>query len=111
MAHHPQYSEIMNDLLKYDYIMNNRTRLPDCFFSYNPDDVNQEIYRYIKDDHFCSLHLADKFGQSLREIRKNMHIEYFRYDPETALYNHNLLKIIFIYDPVRRKVAHKVKME
>jgi radical SAM superfamily enzyme YgiQ (UPF0313 family) len=109
-THHPDQAEIINDLLKYDYIMNHRTRLPDCLWSYNPSDVNQEIYGYIKDDHFRKLHLADKVAQSPREIRKNMHLEYFRYDPETALYSQKLLKMIFVYDPVKKRVARKIRL-
>jgi hypothetical protein len=88
--------------------MNNRTRLPECIHSYNPDDVNQEVYGYIKDEEFRRLYLSDKLEQSNREIRKNMHLEYFRYDPETAFFSPTTIKIIFIYDPVRRKVIRKI---
>ncbi|MBP1761921.1 MAG: magnesium-protoporphyrin monomethyl ester oxidative cyclase [Firmicutes bacterium] len=106
--YHDDHTDIINDLLKYDYIMNNRTRLPECLYSYNPDDVNQEVYGYIKDENFRRLYLSDKLEQSNREIRKNIHLEYFRYDPETAFFSPAMIKIIFIYDPVRRKVARKI---
>lgn len=107
---HPDHTEIINDLLKYDFIMNNRTRLPDCFYSYNPDKFSQEIYSYIKDENFRSLYLADKLEQSNREIRKNMHLEYFRHDPETAVFSPSLIKMIFIYNPVKRKVVRKIRV-
>jgi hypothetical protein len=108
--YHDNHTDIINDLLKYDYIMNHRTRLPDCFYSYNPEDVNQEIYGFIKNEDFRRSFLADKLEQSNRELRKNMHLEYFRYDPETADFNTALMKIVFIYDPITRKVVRKIKV-
>jgi len=109
--YHNDHTEIINDLLKYDYIMNNRTRLPECLYSYNPDDVNQEVYGYIKDENFRRIYLADKLGQSNREIRKNMHLEYFHYDPETAVFSSSMIKMVFVYDPIKRKVARKIKVK
>lgn len=107
---HEGHLEIINELLKYDYLMNNRHRLPQCFSSCNPDYANQELYDYIKDEDFRCLYLADKRDQSNREIRKNMHLEYFRYDPESAELKPDLIKIIFIYDPVKKKVVRKIKV-
>ncbi|HRW13443.1 MAG TPA: DUF4080 domain-containing protein [Syntrophomonas sp.] len=107
---HEAHLEIVHELLKYDYLMNNRHRLPACFSSCNSEDVNQALYDWIKDEQFRSLHLFDKQGQSHREIRKNLNLEYFSYDPETAEYQTDLLKIIFIYDPVKKKAVRTVKV-
>jgi hypothetical protein len=54
---HEAHLEIVHELLKYDYLMNNRHRLPACFSSCNSGDVNQALYDWIKDEQFRSLHL------------------------------------------------------
>lgn len=109
-TYHPDYIETIDDLLKYDYIMNNRSRLPEVFSSYNPDNINEEIYSYIKDDNFRRTYLADIIEQSNREIRKNIHLEYFRYDPETVTFSPSMIKMVFIYDPVKRKVVRNFRI-
>ncbi len=109
--YHGEHLEILNELLKYDYLINNRHRLPPCLTSFNPDHVNQELYDFIKDEEFRACYLVDRREQSNREIRKNMHLEYFRYDPQTAEYQPDLIKIIFIYDPIRKKTVRKLVVQ
>ncbi len=104
---HSSHREIVNELLKYDYFMRNRsTLLPSPLWGYNPEGVNQEIYECIKDNDFLDQHLKEFAAKSPREIRKNLHLEYLRWDTEQTELLERPQPLLFIYDPVSR-LAYK----
>ncbi len=108
---HGNHADIVNDLLKYDYFMNNRSDLlPSGLRSDNPASVKEEIYGYIKDAGFMKEHLKLDTTKSPREIKKNLHLEYFRWDPETGSINHKLIGIIFVYDPIKKQAFKTVRL-
>lgn len=108
---HAQHAEIINELLIYDYCMRNRSNsLPDHLISNNPGNVNQEIYQYIKDQAFLQTHLLELAGKSQREIRKNVHLEYLRWDAERAIMLDQPQPLLFIYDPVKRQAYKTIRL-
>lgn len=104
---HITQAEVVNDLLKYDFLMKNRSdTLPVGLWSHNPANVKEEIYGYIKDTDFLNKHFGSVHQKSPREIRKNLHLEYFYWDPDTKLLNNETVMIMFVYDPLK-KLAYK----
>lgn len=109
---HSSHRDIVNDLLKYDYFMSNRSDLlPGQLWSYNPEGVNQEIYKCIKDSDFLHQHLNEFAAKSPREIRKNLHLEYLRWDAEQAKLLERPQPVLFIYDPVNRHAYKTVPLQ
>lgn len=99
--HHPVHLDQVDERLKYDYLLHNhRYTLPKGLTSHNPDDINQILYGYTRNKDFVHRWLPQLEGRSRREIKKLLHIEFFRFtDHEGAARE---TKLIFIYDPVTR---------
>lgn len=109
---HSSHRDIVNDLLKYDYYMNNRSDLlPRQLWSYNPEGINQEIYKCIKDSNFLYEHLQEFAGKSPREIKKNVHMEYLRWDADQTVFRDRPQPVLFVYDPVTRKAYKTIHLE
>ena len=105
---HPTHGEAINDLLKYDYLCgNNKYGLPNGLISYNPIIVNEQIYSYTKNRSFVDQYLPALRSRTPREIKKLLHIEYLRIDPETFAHAVIDLALMFVYNPISR-VAEKV---
>ena len=105
---HSSHREIVNELLKYDYLCcNHRYGLPKGLYSHNPPNINDLIYSYTKDKLFLSQHLTAFEGKTAGEIKKLVHIEYFKVDPRTFKKVDNDLMLMFVYNPIT-KIADKI---
>ncbi|MEA4924424.1 MAG: B12-binding domain-containing radical SAM protein [Syntrophomonadaceae bacterium] len=105
--YHPAYAEFAAEILKYDYLCHNhKYGLPQGLTSINPPNINNLIYSYAKDPKFVEQNLPQFTGRTAYEIKKLVHIEYFKINP-VAYKEKGKAKLMFVYDPVAR-VANKV---
>ncbi|MEQ8199889.1 MAG: B12-binding domain-containing radical SAM protein [Syntrophomonadaceae bacterium] len=99
--HHPSHQSQVDERLKYDYLLHNhRYSLPEGLTSHNPVDINQVIYGYTRDKDFVHRYLPGLAGRPPREIKKLLHIEYFRCPDQGGIARE--LKLMFVYDPITR---------
>ncbi len=96
--HHSAHRHRVDERLKYDYLLHHhRYTLPEGLTSHNPVDINQIVYRYTRDKDFVHRWLPQLEGRTPREIKKLLHVEYFRgMDREKP---GRELKLMFVYDP------------
>ncbi len=107
VEHHPTHAEFAAEILKYDYLCrNHKYGLPQGLTSVNPPNINNIIYSYVKDHKFVEQNLPQFIGSTAYEIKKLVHIEYFKINP-AAYKVKGKAKLMFIYDPVAR-IADKV---
>jgi len=91
------------ELLKFDYLLNNRERnLPAVFTSHNPAYVNEVLYACLKDQSFIARMLPDSVGKSPREIRRLVHLEYLFLDG-TGKPSAEPVPLLFIYKTPGKK--------
>ncbi len=96
---HPEHQLMINELLKFDYFLHcHRYTLPQGLISHNPNNINDIIYTYTKDKTFVRQHFPDWEGKTPREMKKLLHIEYFKADPASCQMAEEL-KIMFVYSP------------
>jgi hypothetical protein len=106
---YPQHSQLVNDLIKYDFLSRHKAyELPSGIERYNPDNINDLIYSFLKDSSFLSRYLPNIGKQSISSIRKRLNLEFFRYHPETHKKINKLIPILFVYDPVTNTAAKRV---
>ncbi len=97
---YPYHSLTVNELLKFDYLLNHhRYTLPPGLNSHNPDNINDMVYSYARNKTFVRRHFPGWEGRSPREIRKLLHIEYFKVDPVSQR-SVEELEIMFVYNSV-----------
>jgi len=106
-CNHPEYKLVSNELLKYDYLKTHQQyTLPEGLQSFNPDDLNKIIYACAADREFVDQHLPTLRGKSARDIKKQIHLEYFRLDPRHWQHPQPVW-LLFLYDR-REKVAIQI---
>ena len=98
---HPEHTEIVHDLLKYDYLCNHhKNTLPDGIQAYPDLDLNNNVMF----EHQEFRHLIDPDEQeSQRNLRKRIHLEYFQYHPLTL--REESVYILFAYPPGGHKAS------
>jgi len=107
---HPSHEEVINELLKYDYLCHNhKYGLPEGLRSRNPQNINDHIYSYTKNVKFIARHLPDFADKNAREIKKLVHIEYFNIDPVTLEINSERV-LMFVYSPITRKADRIINL-
>lgn len=93
-----QENLLYTELLKYDFLLNNRERsLPSFFVSHNPDHAGNILYSLIKDPDFIAKHVPEFKGKAAREIRRLVHLEYMMLDASYQLADEPV-PILFIYE-------------
>ncbi|MEN6350586.1 MAG: B12-binding domain-containing radical SAM protein [Syntrophomonas sp.] len=101
----------INELLKLDFLCNNQNdNLPRGILSHNPDNISEILYSILKNHDFISEFLPELYKKSAREIRRQVHLEYFRYDHDTKQMNKSPLPVLFVYDPVQKKTCRLIKV-
>jgi len=100
---HSSHVEVVNELLKYDYLRHNhKYGLPEGLRSRNPQNINDLIYSYTKNKNFVTVHLPAFLTKTAREMKKLVHIEYLNVDPITFEINCKRV-FMFVYSPISRK--------
>lgn len=94
------YSEVINEMLKYDYLLQQRSfRLPPGIKTCTPAGKEVDLNNLLRDPGFVEHYLPDKIGLSVRELKKDLVLQYFQYNPEKG---GELLKepvpVLFIYE-------------
>lgn len=97
---YPDRIEVSNELLKYDYLLQHRSfKLPEGIEACRPAGEGIDINNLLRDPGFREQYLPGKTGLSLREMKKNLVLQYFKYDP---IKGGGLLQepvpLLFVYD-------------
>jgi radical SAM superfamily enzyme YgiQ (UPF0313 family) len=108
--YYPQSSLIINELIKYDFLLNNRAyNLPAGIVSWEPDFAQKVLKALITDAGFVAQHLNHLKDKSIRERKKHVSLEFFSIDPEkTSAYSPGPVPKLFIYHPVKKKALKTV---
>jgi Fe-S oxidoreductase len=107
----PVQAEYGDELLKFDYLSrNHKYGLPQGLKSNNPPNINDVIYSYTKDRRFVEEYLAGLSGKTPYEIKKLVHIEYFKFDPVVHSGNKEETILMFVYDPVARCASKVINL-
>ncbi|MEN6325208.1 MAG: B12-binding domain-containing radical SAM protein [Syntrophomonas sp.] len=110
-ANHPVHSELLNELLKFDFLCHNQSyNLPAPILSYNPDNSNEKLYSLLKNQEFIERYLPGVSSKTPRENRRQVHLEYFKYDPFDCSSATKPLPLLFVYDPVEKKACNIIKV-
>ncbi len=108
---HYAFSRIINELLKYDFLYrNHKSTLPDEIESFNPADINEHLYAMLKKKSFVQRYLGFMDSSSTREIRKQVHLEFFRADPDTCQETGENLRILFVYEIQINNAIYAIKL-
>lgn len=99
----PEYL-FAQELLKYDYFINNQSHtLPSGFTSYNPENAGEILYTLLKNSEFVAEYLTGWIGKTPREIRRNVHLEYLPAKVIDKDKNPELIPVLFVYDSIKKK--------
>jgi len=105
------YSQKVNELLKYDYLLNNKSyNLPSGIESCNPENINDLLYSLLKNEGFINKYLAPISSYTRREIKKQVHLECFKYDPLDCNTITDDLAYLFVYNPVLKRAGKTIKI-
>lgn len=108
---HPVHVEVLNDLLKYDFFARNQSHnLPENICCCNPGSSNERLYSLLKNQNFMEKYLPELSTKTPRENRRQVHLEYFTYDPMAGLPATQPLPLLFVYDPVEKKASNVIKV-
>lgn len=103
---YPVHSELLNELLKYDFLCHNQSyNIPERIISHNPDKSNEKLYSLLKNKDFMEKYLAEISVKTPRENRRQVHLEYFKYDPIDCSPATKPLPLLFVYDPVEKRAC------
>ncbi|HZK43412.1 MAG TPA: DUF4080 domain-containing protein [Syntrophomonadaceae bacterium] len=82
----PDYSSKVNETLKYDYFVNNKSyNTPDGITSFPPVDTTLLLNNILRDKAFVAKNIEHMQNKTVRNIKKYVHLEYFDLNP-LALY-------------------------
>ncbi len=83
--------DIFREILKFDYILQGKSSLPNYFSHVGIDDFNQRIHRFLQDDRNIKKYLPQYMGVPVKQIIKKVHFENFKYNIpymiEHSMYN------------------------
>lgn len=93
----PAHAQKTNEILKYDYFKYNKSyKLPDKISSDDPKDMVKILNSILKDDLFVSQYIPGMLGQTIREMKKRLHLAHFSYNPLSS-YKHSGY-LLFVYE-------------
>lgn len=99
----------LNELIKYDYLLNKRAyTLPEGIEGYTPSDAGDLLSSLIKDKSFIDENLPEWKQKSAREIRRYVHLEYFKYNPLADRKTITPVPLFFIYNPTSKKAVRVI---
>ncbi|MDD2509948.1 MAG: DUF4080 domain-containing protein [Syntrophomonas sp.] len=106
------FQETVNELLKYDYLWNQQSsNLPSKLSGCNPENTSQILYTVIKDQDFVQSNLPPYAStKSNRELRRLLHLEFFKIDLNTGIESSQLIPYLFLYNPRRKKAEELIKV-
>lgn len=97
LANYPNYQEIINETLKFDYFTNNKSyQAPDKIYTNNKMNTNNLLNDLLKDEKFVAQNIPHLHGKTVREMKKQLHLEYFNLNPLTDYNNSGLLLFVYI---------------
>ncbi|NLW92413.1 MAG: B12-binding domain-containing radical SAM protein [Syntrophomonadaceae bacterium] len=106
---HSEHREVVNEYLKYDFIINNRhSPLPDRLSAVMPARTKDRLYGLLKDTNFVSKALPELAHLSKYDLSKRVHLEIFNREPT----NINSQKtgeraVLFVY-PINQRKAERI---
>lgn len=110
-SYYSQYSLLVGEVLKLDYLTNQRSvNLPEGMISFNPDDWNKKLYIWLKDELFLQQFLPEMKSLSPRQIRRRVHLEYLKIDPGTGEELSQPEPVLFVYPPGGSQACSTIKL-
>lgn len=95
----------LRELLKFDYLLNNQASLPIFFTRCAPQNINEYLYTYLKDEDFVKINMPVLSRNTPRERRRLVNMEYLYLD-QNLTKKAEPLAFIFIYDHrIKRAVS------
>lgn len=108
-ANYPFHEQLVNELLKYDYLLNNRSyQVPEGLKRYKLNDSTELINQLLKDEEFLKLYQPELLGKTLREAKKYSHLEFFKIRPNGFTEATPELPILFFYRPGFNKCSKTI---
>ncbi len=93
------YLSAVRELLKYDYLLNNRVyKVPEQLKSHNLSGAQDLLNTLLRDDQFMKEYLPEMNGNTLREIKKYVYLEYLKINPLNYHESINLIPVLFLYN-------------
>ncbi len=106
------YSAVINEWLKYDYLINNRVyQVPGELQRYKADENQALLNSLLSDDKFLREYLPEMKDKSLREVRKNTYLEHLKINPLERREVDYLIPVIFLYDQEDKKCYRNIVLD
>jgi len=101
---HPAYLNVVNELLKYDYLLNNMMhKVPEGLFRYNIENTGRLLTQILLNEKFIKIHAPEMKGNTLREMKKYTHVEYLKINPSGESIMEDAQPVLFLYNQDDKK--------
>ncbi len=109
---HQEFGAAVNELLKYDYLLNNRVyKVPEQLESYYPAEAQEYLNSILKDDDFLREYVPEMRGKSLREIKKYAYLEYLKINPLDPRAGLHIIPVLFLYNQQDHKCYRNILLD
>ncbi|KUG04245.1 fe-s oxidoreductase [hydrocarbon metagenome] len=108
-----EYLPAVIELLKYDYLLNNRVyKVPEQLQSHNPAEAQELLNSILKDNDFLMEYVPEMRGWSLREMKKYAYLEYLKINPLNPLaVQEDNIPIVFLYNQKDHKCYRNIVLD
>lgn len=98
---YPNHTVMVNETLKYDYFKNNKSyHLPDKICTNTDINTPDILNNILKDEEFVARSLPQMHGKTVREMKKYLHLEFFKFNPLQQYQDYGYL--LFVYDSTKK---------
>ncbi|MDD2586157.1 MAG: B12-binding domain-containing radical SAM protein [Syntrophomonadaceae bacterium] len=110
--YHGVYAAQVNERLKYDYLISSRSyTLPENIHSCNPVNSNEILNSCLRDEIFVDQYLPQFKTKTIREMKKQLRIEYFRFDAVKGTDLTTPVPVLFVYNPITKKAQKAIYLK
>ncbi|QEK12473.1 DUF4080 domain-containing protein [Crassaminicella thermophila] len=96
--------DVFREILKFDYLMQGKTSLPNFFLHVELEDFHQRVHAFLHKEENIERYLKKYKGIAVKQIIKKVHFENFKYDIFKIIKNKNerveerMTTILFDYE-------------
>ncbi len=107
-----KYFNAVSELLKYDYLLNNRVyQVPEQLQRHKTSEAQNLLNSLLSDDGFLKKYVPEMRGKSLREMRKYAYLVYLRINPLEYQETDHLIPVIFLYNQNENKSYRNIVLD
>ncbi len=100
------------ELLKYDYLLNNRVyQVPDQLQRHKINEAQQLLNSLLSDDEFLKKYVPEMRGKSLRDMKKYAYLEFLRINPLKLQEADHFVPVIFLYNQEDNKSYRNIVLD